>query len=224
MLNTKKFSLIEVARNYQIDRRTLKRVWLSLKICTNEELTSLLDYTKYNLSSINYPTNFSQNEEILSWMYKMIKLHPGMYTIHSLIKKYNECNKENPCKGFDETVAKSLYKVYGDEIDLYLATGYHSSEEYKFYQILRFYIPECTCKMGKRFILDGKYAYYDFLIGSKLLIEYDSTGKFHQEDEHEKDIKKELFAKENGYLFLRLTKKDVENIEIICKIRKILQL
>lgn len=224
MLNTKKFSLTDVAKNYQIDKRTLKKVWLSLKICTNEELTNLLDYTKYHLSSINYPTNFEQNENILSWMYKMITLHPGIYTIHSLIKKYNECHKENPCKSFDETVAKSLYKVYGDEIDIYLACGYHSSEEYIFYQILNFYIPEYRCKIGKRFILDGGYIYYDFLIGSTLLIEYDSTGKFHQEEVYEKDIKKENFAKENGYDFLRLTKNDIEKIETLYKIRKILKL
>lgn len=224
MLNTKKFSFGDVSKNYQIDKRTLKRVWLALRICTNEELTNLLDYTKYHLSAINYPTSFQQNEDILSWMYKMITVHPGKYTIHSLIKNYNECHKENPCKSLDETVAKSLYNVYGDEIDIYLATGYHSSEEYLFYQILKLYIPEYRCKLGKRFILDGKYVYFDFLIGSKLLIEYDSVGKFHQEDVQEKDIKKENFAKENGYDFLRLTKSDIENIETIHKIRKILKL
>lgn len=225
MFKEKKYSLSEVSKTYQIDKRTLKKVWLALQICDNTELTELLEYTKYQLSSINYPTNFIENEEILSWMYKMLKTFPNKYTIHSLIKTYNSTHKDKPCMAYDTTIAKALYKIYGDEIDLYLSVGYHSSEEYIFYQILSFYIKEFKIKMGKRFILnDGKYVYFDFLIGSRLLIEYDSTGKFHQEDVQEQDIKKENFAKENGYSFLRLKKEDIEKIEIINKIRKILGL
>lgn len=225
MLNTKKYSLTDVSKAYQIDKRTLKKVWLALNIVTNDELTNLLEYTKYNLSAINYPSNFSENEEILSWMYKMITKFPNKYTIHSLIKEYNSVHRDNPCRSFDTTVAKSLYKVYGNEIDIYLSVGYHSSEEYSFYQILSFYIPEYKTKMGKRFILkNGNYVYYDFLIGSRLLIEYDSVGKFHQEENYEHYLEKENFAIENGYDFLRLTKSDIENIETIKNIRKKLNL
>lgn len=222
MLKTKQFSLSDVAASYKIDSRTLKKVWIAMKITTTHELNDILEYTKYKLSSINSKI-YIDDENMLGWMYNMIKKHPGKYTIHSLIKEYNRIHVANPCKHYDSSLLNALYRIYGDEIDILLATGYHSSEEYEFYNVLKFYIPEYIIKLGKRFILDGDYIYFDFLIGSRLLIEYDSVGKFHADDEAIKnDIEKENFAKENGYNFLRLTKDDVKDINTIIKIKNIL--
>lgn len=224
MFKTKQFSLSEVSKSYNIDCRTLKKVWIAMNITTNNELTKLLEYTKYQLSAINSPAITINNENMLSWMYNMIKAHPAKYSVHSLIKEYNRINQNNPCKQYDGTILKSLYRLYGDEIDFLLSTGYHSSEEYKFYNVLSFFIHDYKIKMGKRFILNNDYVYYDFIIGSRLLIEYDSEGKFHN-DEHVKknDIAKENFAKENGYKFLRLSKTEAEDINTIIKIKKMLE-
>lgn len=223
MLKSKQFSLTDVAKSYCIDKRTLKKVWLSMNITNSEELTNLLEYTKYQLSTINNNNNFLNDDTMLSWMYKMIKIHPGKYTIHNLIEKYNQTHPENPCRDSDNRLVSALIKTYGEEVDILLATGYHSSEEYTYYTVMKFFMPEHKIKIGKRFIIDGNYVYYDFFIDSKLLIEYDSTGKFHQEDVNKQDVKKENFAKENGYEFLRLTKNDISKIDTILKIKKILE-
>lgn len=119
----------------------------------------------------------------------------------------------------------NLKRLYGDEIDVLLAYRYHSNEEYDFYKILKFYIPELGNKivLGKSFITATSNLIYDFFINRELLIEYDSKGTYHQnESQKEKDKEKEDFAKENGYMFLRLTKSDILNPNTILKIREML--
>ena len=157
-------------------------------------------------------------------MYNMAKAHPGKYTIHSIISEYNKSNKNDPCTETDNAIAKSLYKVYGDEIDILFAVGYHSSEEYEYFNVLRYFFDDYRCKLGKKFILDGRYVYYDYIIGSRLLIEYDSVGKFHQEERALlNDKEKEEFAINNGYSFLRLSLEDTKDINTLIKIKSILE-
>lgn len=224
LLNTNEFTLADIAKTYNIDKRTLKKVWLAMKITTQEELKERLEYNKYKLSHVHNTSYFQNNENVLSWVYSMIKTKPGKYTIHNLIKLYNKTFPEKPCGKSDNALAKSLLDVYGEEVDMLLATGYHSSEEYNFFIILNNYFSKYKIKLGKRFVLDNTYVYYDFMIGNKLLIEYDSVGKFHT-DEYEitQDIKKENFAIENGYHFLRLTKSDTLKIETLLNIKNILE-
>ena len=224
MLKTKKFSLTDVSRSYQIDKRTLKKVWLALKITTVEELNGLLEYTKYNLAAINYPTNTLNDDNVVGWLYNLIRKFPGKYTPNSLRDAYNKSHPDNPTNITSVSLTKALYRAYGEEVELYLSNGIHSSEEYKFYQILCFYIPEYKIKLGKKFITEDGYVFYDIIIGSRLLIEYDSDGFFHSTEEtKEKDSYKESFAKENGYKFLRLSKEDILKIETIIKIKNLLE-
>lgn len=223
LLKTKNFSLSDVAKSYKIDKRTVKKVWLALKITTAEELNEILDYTKYNLSGLNYPTNTINDDEVISFVYNMIKKFPGKYTPHSVAELYNNYHKGNETTKKPEVIVSALYKVYGDEIELYLANGLHSSEEYQFYQILKFYLPDYRIKLGKKFVLNDGYIFYDIIIESRLLIEYDSDGFFHSSEKtKEKDHQKEVFAKENGYSFLRLTKEDILDVNTITKIKNIL--
>lgn len=156
-------------------------------------------------------------------MYLLIKANPQKYTIHSLVKYYNEKHDEKITKSA-ETVYKNLKRLYGDEIDIYLSYGFHSNEEFEFYQVLKFYFPEIgnSIILGKKFELSNGYIIYDYFINKTILIEYDSTGKYHKEDEKERDLLKEQFAKDNKYKFLRLTKDDIKNPETINKIKRLI--
>lgn len=224
LLKTKEFSLSDVAKSYNIDKRTLKKVWLAMKITTVAELNELLEYTKYVLSAKNYSSSdIAQDDNILPWMFQLIKTFPGKYGINTLIKAYNEAHKDNPVSIHNTKVETELYKKYGDEVDIYLSCGLHSSEEYQFYQILKFYLTEYKIKLGKKFVTEKGNRYYDIMIGSNILIEYDSDGYFYQDDTKERDKEKENFAKENGYIFLRFSKKDIHNIDTLLKIKKLLK-
>ena len=156
-------------------------------------------------------------------MYLLIKANPQKYTIHSLVKYYNEKHNDKITKSAG-TVYKNLKRLYGDEIDVYLSYGIHSNEEYEFYQVLKFYFPEIgnLIILGKKFELASGYIIYDFFMNKILLIEYDSVGTYHNDSEKEHDQLKESFAKENGYKFLRLTKEDTKNPETINKIKQLI--
>ena len=55
------------------------------------------------------------------------------------------------------------------------------------------------------------------------MIEYDGEGYYHSDQETiEYDIKKENFAKEKGYNFIRLSYKDIHNIETLLKIKELI--
>ena len=61
------------------------------------------------------------------------------------------------------------------------------------------------------------------LSNNKLMIEYDGVGFYHSDQETiEYDIKKENFAKEKGYNFIRLSYKDIHNIETLLKIKELI--
>ena len=225
LLKSKEYSLTDISEIYKIDKRTLKKVWIGLGIATASELKTLLEYTKYQLPSIKNVKNTDNDEDILTWLYFLIKNHPGKYTVNSLKKTYNKYHNDNPTNKNNASIIRAMHKKYGDEIDIYLAKGMHSSEEYMFYQILNFYLIDYIVKLGKDFLTDdGKTIYYDISIGSRILIEYDSDGFFHEQEYSKKQDKfKEEFAKENGYYFLRLNKTDIQNIETINKIKNILK-
>ena len=224
LLKSKNFSLSDISKTYQLDKRTMKKVWIALKITNSEELTELLEYNKYKMPSLSNSVNSHNNDELMAWCYNLIKSFPGKYTPNSLNRAYNEAHKDNKTNHNGYTLVNSLHKVYGDEIDLYLASGYHSNEEYKFYEILKFYIPNQRIMMGKKFILPDGYVFFDISIGSKILIEYDSDGFFHSYERSKRsDERKESFAKENGYNLIRLSKQDILKIETIINIKNILE-
>ena len=225
LLKSKEFTLTDVSKSYKIDKRTLKKVWLALKITDANELTELLEYTKYKMPTQARLDCSFNDDDVMSWCYNLIRTFPCKYTANALKREYNKTHTDNPTQHSGTIIAKSLYKKYGDEIELYLAEGLHSTEEYRFYEILRFYINDYNIKLGKKFILEnGYYIYYDIMIGSRLLIEYDSDGYFHRDEKiKEKDINKEQFAIDNGYKFLRLTKNDILDINTVIKIKNILE-
>ena len=69
--------------------------------------------------------------------------------INSLIKFYNKHHT------FKITLSpvrlyRVLFSFYDEEIDYLLSYGYHSTEEYTFFQVLIFYFGYTHVKMGKR--------------------------------------------------------------------------
>lgn len=223
LFSGKETPLTDVAKQYNIDKRTLKKVWIALEICTEKDITELTDFYRYNFVVESKGFIETESNNSYTWMYLLIKANPQKYTIHSLVKYYNDKHDDKITKSA-ETIYKNLKRLYGDEIDIYLSYGIHSNEEYEFYQVLKFYFPEIgnLIVLGKKFELASGYIVYDYLINKTILVEYDSVGKYHNDSEKERDQLKESFAKENGYKFLRLTKEDVKNPETINKIKQLI--
>lgn len=217
---SKEYTLDDLSNKYGLDKRTLKKMWFELQMIDDETYTDITTYLKYKLSSQKRTDKNLLNSNYYSWAYALLKEHPQKYTINSLINEYNKNNVNKiPTNAF--LFYKQMKDIYGDEIDIFLVKGYHSKEEYAFYEILKFFLPEAKIKVGFK-ITDEKYSpIYDMCINNTHIIEYDSTGKFHSNDEQKSnDLIKEKKAIEMGYKFMRLNYSDIHNINIIKEIEK----
>ena len=222
LFQSKEFPLTDVAKQYNIDKRTLKLVWTCLNIATPEQIKETSDYYQYHFQQITKGNLKPEPCEKYTWLYRLAKANPGKYTIRSAIDYYNQCN-DTKIKNNCESIYKDLKELYKDEIDVIFSYGYHSNEEYEFYQILIYYFGKNNVVMGKKFTLSSGYTIFDFFINRTLLIEYDSDGQFHRlEYEKGRDELKEIFARENNYKFLRLSKEEIKNPQTILKIQELL--
>ena len=136
LLKSKQFTLTDIAKTYQLDKRTMKKVWLALKMTTPEELTEMLEYNKYKMPVLSNSATCYTNDELMTWCYNLIKSFPGKYTPNSLNKAYNEAHKENKTSHSGYTLVKGLYKIYGDEKEIIKIT-----DKGIFYENSRFHEP-----------------------------------------------------------------------------------
>ena len=215
---SKLYSLSELSEKYNMDKRTLQKLWFAFEIITPEQYKEVTDYFKYTVSVEKRVEKYEVPEDVYAWAYLLIKEHPKKYTVNSIIKEYNKnrLNKEdiNPFVFYNQ-----LKRKYGNEIDLYFAKGIHSTDEYKFYNVLTFYFPKIYIDLGFR--LEGHI--YDFNIGGKLLIEYDADGFYHSsESQCDADNEKERKAIDMGYKFMRINDKELKNPDLIKNIKQCL--
>lgn len=225
-LHGKSYEDIIYDNNLKIDKRTLKRIWLELNLISEEEYVKCKNEHQFHLTAklLRY-TKFANAEELCAKLYAILKSNPLKYNIRSLIRYFNSYSDED-IKTAPEIVYEQLKTFYGDEIDTLLTFGNHSKEEVQFGEILYFYFKKKHVLCGKklRFGANKRFTYvYDFCINNKLMIEYDGEGYYHNDQKTiEYDIKKENFAKEKGYNFIRLSYKDIHNIETLLKIKELL--
>lgn len=221
---SKEYTLSELSEKYALDKRTLKKMWFELQLIDADTYNDIISYLKYKVSSQKRSCEYLSNSNYYSWAFALIKEHPQKYTITSLINEYNKNN-------LDKITINSLsfYKImkniYGDEIDIFLAKGYHSKEEYLFCEILKFFFPDIKIKLGFKIDNERYSPIYDICINDTHIIEYDSKGTFHVSDEQKmKDLNKEKKAIELGYKFMRLNYNDIHKTNIIERIKQWLNL
>lgn len=220
---SKEYTLSDLEDKYKIDKRTLHKLWLALGLMTAEQYNEVITYTKYTLSTQKRSDSKRlESDSVFVKLYFLLKSHPQKYTIYSLIKEYNKNATEKIVRHPDQ-IYKILHKMYGDEIDIYFSKGYHSQEEYQFYEVLSFYHPEWKIKLG--YSIEGYNYIYDICIENYLIIEYQSKGFYHStETQKENDDKKRELAVEKGFLFKQLSFNDIKNINTIKQIEKWLSL
>lgn len=217
---SKEYSMADIAKKYQLDRRTIKSAWFKLNLITEKEFEDIANYAKYKLSTQKRVENNLELNSTYAYLYNLVKTFPGKYNKQSMIKYYND-NNINKITKVPDSIFKDMYKLYGDDFVLCLQSGYHSKEEYMFYSILSYYLPQIKIELGKKFEHENGYSIYDICIGDKLLIEYDSTKKYHSSEyEQNNDSFKELLAEKLNYDFMRLNKNNIKDISILIKLKQ----
>lgn len=215
----------KISEKYHIDKRTIKKIWLSLNLITEEKYKEQIKYYQFKYSAKCRKKYFQNDIEICDELYKICQAFPSKYNIRSLIREYNE-NHLNQIDVDPKIVYNRLYELYGNIIYQLLADGIHSKEEYDFYKIIKFYLPHAKIKLGYK-IKYGKNnleSYiYDICIDNKLIIEYDGDGYYHQgEKSFKRDKNKEILAINNNFIFLRISLNEALNPNTIIKIKKLL--
>ena len=131
LLKSKQFTLSDVSQSYKIDKRTLKKVWLALKITDTEELTGLLEYTKYKMPVQSRLDCTANDDDIMSWCYNLIKTFPCKFTPHSLNKEYNKSHPDKQTSHSGELIARGLYEIFvgkkGNKLSRSNGNGYRRS-------------------------------------------------------------------------------------------------
>ena len=217
----------EVSKEQNMDVRTMRGSWVRLGLITKEELDKESKKRKGIVSNSKRKIKFDNYEEICEDLFFIIKNHPQKYNIRSLIKYYNKTNKTK--LEVDPTVVnRTLIDCYGETIYDYLQFGSHSKEELDLLNVLQYYFSKYKIICGKRIYYGSKtkkeYYSYDFCLGNKLIIEYDGSGYYHSDQQTiEHDKIKENFAIKNGYVFMRVSDAEAKNIELLLKIKKILE-
>jgi very-short-patch-repair endonuclease len=91
-----------------------------------------------------------------------------------------------------------------------------SQIEINFLNVLKFYFGNSV--LGS-FELNGKI--FDYKLGKKILIELDGGYWHSKEDVIKNDLIKNNIAKECGFILIRVSDKEVKNLEFINKLKKI---
>lgn len=220
-------SASDVSNDYGMHIRTMKGAWVRLGLITHEKLKSESMDRQRNVSGFKRRKNFDNSEMVCEELFDIIKKNPQKYNIRSLIRYYNKIN-HSKLEVDPSIVNRSLIEHYGENVYNYLQFGSHSKEELEFLSVLQYYFSKYKIVCGKKLYYGKKnkreYYSYDFCLGKKLIIEYDGNGYYHSDEKTlERDKEKEEFALKNGYVFMRLSLSEAKNIDLLTKIKKILE-
>lgn len=217
-LKSHNYTLGEVASFFDLDKRTLKRYLLENNVLTVDDIKYISNESRSLTNTKRHRNKYS--DEMLEKFYNILKNFSTPISIYKAMKEYLYNNDDAVinyrCRY--KLIEKLIEKYGEDEIKKYLTCGYHSNEEDRLYIIFTHFFGKSAVKYGVK-IGDKKFI-YDFLLFDNLIIEYDGTGYYHQNDVIQHDNEKELWARENGYNFLRLTYKETTNINILNEIIK----
>jgi very-short-patch-repair endonuclease len=150
------------------------------------------------------------DDDILLNVYKFLRKHPNRHTLKEIKNMYN-LNQSSL------VLYKRLVDVFDkEEIDKHLKLGISSKPEIEFFNILRFYYGE---DIQKNFVLNRKQ--YDYILLNKILIEYDGDYWHSMPNKIMVDKEKDILAKKNGYIIIRVKDSESKNVEVLHKINKI---
>lgn len=207
---TCKYSMSEIARNINMDRRTLKKFWKELDFVDNKELKNLLEKTKYVGLSDHIKEKHNNLDKYLKEILLFVDINRNVK--HTINQVKNELN----IPFSSNYLLIKLREKYGEEVLKYFKMGGKSNLEIDFFSVLRFYFDK---RVHMSFKLENRY--YDYILDGKLLIELDGTYWHSSNEAKENDKYKNKLAIENGFQILRIDEKSVKNIETINNIIKI---
>jgi hypothetical protein len=204
-----KYNLTELEEISSIDKRTIKRYWEELKIIDLEEYKRTSKKHKGSTKKRADIIKKKVDGDILFQIYEFIKINNQKFTLNELIDKFDIKYSKN-------VVHKRLKDNFSD-VDEYLKYGNSSNTEIEFYNVIRYFFGK---NANKQFKLENKV--YDIILYNKILIEFDGTYWHSLAKNVENDKLKDEIARRNNYIMFRVKDTESNSIEILNKLKKII--
>lgn len=204
-----KYNLTELEQISSIDKRTIKRYWEELKIIDLEEYKRTSKKHKGSTKKRADIIKKKVDGDILFQIYEFIKINNQKFTLNELIDKFDIKYSKN-------VVYKRLKDNFSD-VDEYLKYGNSSNPEIEFYNVIRYFFGK---NANKQFKLENKV--YDIILYNKILIEFDGTYWHSLAKNVENDKLKDEIARRNNYIMFRVKDTESNSIEILNKLKKII--
>lgn len=205
-------SMMMLSKELTIDFRTLKSYWVELNFIENKEVfkrLTLKSKTKW-LNKIVEPDDNKKDY-----------LRSLIPSIHKYLEDKDKITIEELVKFFKLDINKNYFCLFLDDhlnnTEITKIKFYKSSNiEIEFFNVLRFYFGNSVIHS---FELEHKI--FDFKLGKKILIELDGE-YWHSFDYSIKNDKlKNEIALRNGYILIRISDKNIKQLDNIIKIKKL---
>lgn len=208
-----KISLRKISENTGLDKRTIRKYWKELKLINDIE-----QFKRVCRKHQGYWTDSIRNIKIddyekvlieLPNIINFIKTSKNKHTLGEIIRIFDLNVKPN-------FLYKELIDNYDDSIDKYIKFHNSSSSEIEFYNVLRYYFSN---KVKRQYKLENRT--FDFILGDKILIEYDGIYWHSADSVKLNDKYKDNLAINNGFIIIRVSETNSKDIETLVKIKKI---
>jgi very-short-patch-repair endonuclease len=205
-------SMSMISKDLSIDFRTLKSYWFELKLIDNKEVFkrfTLKSKTKW-LNKIVEP-----NDDKKEYLKSLIP------NIHKYLENRNNVTIDELVKFFKLDINKNYFCLFLDDQlnnnEISKIKFFKSSNiEIEFFNVLRFYFGNSIIHS---FELEHKI--FDFKLGKKILIELDGEYWHNFEQSKINDKLKNEIALKNGYVLIRISDKNINDLDNLIKIKKL---
>lgn len=225
-VNDKNMSLTIIEQKYGYDKRTIKTYWWKFNITSKLEIKRQAKLHQYAYSNIG-PKNGAYvaiPKEKLEEIFNFLVNNEKKYTLNEIRTIFN-------LNYSTHVIYKRLYEIYEKALIHSLLrfkqVGIASIPEFRFGQVLIFYFGEKNVKFQFKIPYTNKngrklYKNYDYILFDKLLIEFDGLYWHNTEHGKKNDLFKNEMAEKHGYKLLRIGEVEAHDINILFKIKELL--
>lgn len=215
-----KISFKQIAIKFSLDKRTIIKLWKDAGLIDNIEDFKRLSKRHKSTRFQDYEIKIDDKIYILNLLpeiYEYVKNQKRKFSSSEIYARFNISNE------IPKYVFYKLISEENKELRKYIKPDRVSNLERDFYIVLSFYFS--NLKIVQQYQIYDKELdltrFYDFKLGKRILIEIDGE-YFHSTDKaKENDKLKDELAKKYNYVLIRISEKNIKNIQILQNIKKI---
>jgi hypothetical protein len=204
-------SMLKISDILTMDKRTILKWWHTLGFIENKDNFNRICKKHQKKWTVEKRINKEIDGEKLYNIFTFLNANKNKFTLSHIKQKFQLSDSRT-------FLYKKLSENFGKEtIDNLINLKNSSKPEMDFFYILQYYFGSKNVK--PQFKLGNKF--YDFIIGDKILIEYDGDYWHSKPECIERDKIKTKIALDNDYIIIRIKDSECKNIDNLIKINNV---